>query len=96
LYSEPSFDIPQELQLDLLKSAALAISSSLAGANNDIGARLVVRLLLPYAKPKGDISIVATIAETLDRHSPGSDVAARNLIDLCRKLIDASVDTAVF
>lgn len=80
--------LPNPLQIDLLKAAAFAITSSLGRKHCDTAAQLVVRLLLPFAKPKGDPSIVATLGSTLEHHTPGSDVEASNLIALCKRLVE--------
>ncbi|CAB9505580.1 expressed unknown protein [Seminavis robusta] len=95
LYLDAGLQLPKPLQMDLLKTAAFAITSSLAGPNADIGTRMVVRLLLPFATPKGDVSIVATMAAILERHTPGNDVEARNLISLCQKLVDKKSERIV-
>ena len=82
--------IPSEApQIELLEAGAFAIVSSLASKAPDLGAKLATRLLLPYANPGKEYSrVVATLAETLERHTPGSDPEARNLLDLCRALIE--------
>lgn len=49
--------------------------------------RLSTKLLLPYAKPTGDIRITATLGETLGRHGPTSDAEARVLLEHCRDLV---------
>ena len=81
-------DLPVHLQTELLKTAAFSLSSSLASTSSEAGTRLAVRLLLPFAKPSADPSIVATLGETLSRHTPSSDLEARNLIELCRHLVE--------
>ena len=87
LFMDGEHDLPVYLQTELLKAGAFALSSSLAGTSSDAGARLAVRLLLPFAKPSADPSIVATLGETLSRHTPSSDLEAKNLIQLCRPLV---------
>ena len=78
-----------DLQVGFLKEAAFAISSSLTAAGYpDRATQSVVRLLLPFAKPSADPSIVATLGQTLERYSPGSDEEAMVLIDLCRRLVE--------
>lgn len=84
------------LQIDLLQTAATAILSSLStgGINNlgedrsEVGIRLVVRLLLPFAKPSGDPRVIATLAESLERHTPKSNVETRNLLSMVKPLVE--------
>ena len=78
----------EPLQTDLLEAAAFAINSSLANKCSDVGVRLVVRLLLPFAQPKADPRIVATLAHAVEHHTPKSDVEVRNLLSLCRELVE--------
>ncbi len=53
----------------------------------DIGVRLSIRLLLPYCTPACDVRIVATLAETLERHVPQSDAETSGLIEHCKNLL---------
>lgn len=68
-------------------SASEAILSSLSSSEPDLCVSLSTQLLLPFAKPSGDVRIVATLGETLERHGPSTDVEARVLLDLCRDLV---------
>lgn len=61
----------------------------MSSKDGDLAAKLAVRLLLPYAKPgESYVRIVATLADTLERHTPSSDSEARHLLDLCRPLVE--------
>jgi len=91
IYVDAKLQLPVPLQSELLQAAAFAISASLAGynkKNSDIGVRLILRLLLPFAEPSADVSIVATLGESLERHTPGNDSEARALISLCQPLVE--------
>lgn len=89
MYIDAELILSEIPRIDFLEAGAFAITSSLANKSRDVGAKLAVRLLLPFAKPGSDyIRIVATLAETLERHAPGSDSEARNLLDLCRPLVE--------
>lgn len=69
--------------------ATSAITSSLALEGvRDLGARLAVRLLLPLIKIGSDIQYTAALVDTLEHHSPSSDVDAESLLALCRKLVE--------
>jgi hypothetical protein len=76
-------------QMELLLNAAFAIrSSEAAEGHHDLGTRLAIRMLLPYAKPDGDSRVTATIGEILEHHTPESDAEARTLLSLCRSLVE--------
>lgn len=84
---KPSGDY--SLQTELLLNASFAIRSSLAvEGHHDLGTRLAVRLLLPHVKPDGDVQIAATLAETLEHHTPQTDAEANTLLSLCRNLVE--------
>ena len=84
----PSPSDEYSLQIELLLNASFSIRSSLAvDGQQDLATRLSVRLLLPHIKPRGDLRIAATLADTLDHHTPQSDAEARTLLALCRSLV---------
>jgi len=76
------------IQTELMLVASNAILSSLSESQQDVGVRLSTRLLLPYARPDGDVRVTATLAETLQRHAPQSDAETKQLLGLCRPLIE--------
>jgi Nup85 Nucleoporin len=77
------------LSLELLIGASFAIRSSLAiEGHHDLGARLAVRLLLPFMTIDSDVRITANLVNTLEHHSPSSDAEANTLLSLCRKLVE--------
>jgi len=86
--------IPQQqassfsFQTELLLSASAALLSSLSSSEPALGVRLSTQLLLPFAKPNGDVRITATLGETLERHGPSTDAEARVLLELCRDLVE--------
>ena len=75
------------LEVDLLISAADAIVSSHASGRADIGIRLAISLLLPFATPQGDHRIVASLTEKLSHHKPETDAETIRLLDLVRPLV---------
>jgi hypothetical protein len=78
---------PPGLETDLLLSAADAIVSSHSSSRADVGTRLAVGLLLPHARPQGDLRITAALAEIIAHHSPGTDAEAKLLLDLVHPLV---------
>lgn len=90
LFSE-AYHIPSDYafqKLEYLTEASSSIISSLAESQPGVGARQAIRLLLPYATQKGNISIVAAISEILEHQAPQTDAEARSLLALCRPLVE--------
>jgi hypothetical protein len=74
---------------ELLLNAAFALRSSLATeGQHDLGARLAVRLLVPYVKTGDDVEIAAAIVNTLEHHAPETDAEANTILALCLKLVE--------
>jgi hypothetical protein len=74
---------------ELLFNGAFALRSSLATeGQHDLGARLSVRLLVPYVKTGDDVEIAAAIVNTLEHHSPETDAEANTILQLCLKLVE--------
>lgn len=82
-----SDDLSFSFQTELLLSASEALLSSLSSSEEGLGVRLSTELLLPFTKPSGDVRVVATLGETLERHGPSSNPEARALLELCRDLV---------
>ena len=73
---------------EFLTEAAVAIVSSLASNDSDVGIDLATRLLLPFTM-QDDCSpeIMACFSEILEHYNPTSDSSARNIVSRCEKLI---------
>jgi len=88
LFIDADHELPKQFQTDFLNAAAFALSSSLANTSQDLATRLVVQLLVPFCTPSADPCVVATLGLTLEHYTPSSDVEARNLLEICRPLVE--------